>query len=227
MNLKKTLSVVGLCLALSAGFFAQPAERFETDFQIWNETQFIVPLDEKKDWNLVLSAVGRFGDNARRTTDARGGVMLTKRVSKYATVGGGYLYRFSNPTFRQKRFESRYLGVATFTVPLGEKWALVNRNLVQYEDRYSRPNTTVLRNRAWLRREITVAKTKIEPFVSFETFYDFRSKSFARFRTQAGVTRRFNDKFSADFFYVRQDETGDGARPGTLNGVGTNFRVNL
>lgn len=201
--------------------------RFETDFQIWNDTQFIVPLTKKKDWNLVLWTFGRFGNDVRTTTDARIGALVTKKINKYATVGGGYLYRYSNPTFRQRRYESRYLGLATFTVPLDKKWTVINRNLVQYEDRYSRPNATVLRNRAWVKREVTVKKKKIEPFVSFETFYDFRLKKFARFRTQAGITHKFNEKFSADIYFVRQDETGNRTRPGTLNGIGTSFRVHF
>lgn len=226
MRLGNLLLIAGLILTLlvSAAF---SQTRFETDFQIWNDTQFIVPLTKKKDWNLVLWTFGRFGDNVSTTTDARFGGLITKRVNKYVTLGGGYLYRYSNPTFRQKRYESRYLGLATFTVPLDKKWTVINRNLVQYEDRYSRPNATVLRNRAWVKREVTVAKKKIEPFVSFETFYDFRLKDFARFRTQAGISHKFNNKFSADFYYVRQDETGNRTRPGTLNGIGTSFRVNF
>lgn len=203
--------------------------RFETDFQVWNDTQFIVPLDEKKNWNAILWVFGRFGNNVRTTTDARIGGLLTRKINKYATVGGGYLYRYSNPTFRLKRYESRYLGLATFTVPLSKnkKWTFVNRNLYQYEDRYSRPNATILRSRFWVKREITIAKKKFEPFVSIEPFYDSRLKTFARYRTQAGFSHKFNEKFGGDFYYVRQDETGNGTRPGTLNGIGTSFRVNF
>jgi hypothetical protein len=225
MKTRKMLFVIGLCLALSANAYSQTT--FDTDFQLWNDTQFIVPLTKKKDWNFVLWTFGRFGDNVSRTTDARIGGLVTKKVNKFATVGGGYLYRYSNPTFRRSRYESRYLGLATFTVPLAKKWTLVNRNLYQYEARYSRPNATIVRNRFWLKREITVAEKKIEPFVSFETFYDFRLKGFARFRTQAGASHKFNNKFSADFYYVRQNETGNRTRPGTLNGIGTSFRVNF
>lgn len=226
MKARKLLLVIGLCFAFSANAFSQ-TETFDTDFQVWNDTQFIVPLTKKKDWNFVLWTFGRFGDNVSRATDARIGGLITKRINKYATVGGGYLYRYSNPTFRRSRYESRYLGLATFTAPLDKKWTLVNRNLYQYESRYLRPNATVVRNRLWLKREVTAAKKKIEPFVSFETFYDFQLERFARFRTQAGVSHKFNAKFSADFYYVRQDETGNGTRPGTLNGIGTSFRVNF
>ena len=225
MKPRNLLVAVGLCLALAAGASAQT--RFETDFQVWNDTQFIFPLNKKKDWNFVLWAFGRFGNDVRATTDARIGGLITKKVNQRVTLGGGYLYRYSNPTFARRRYESRYLGLATFTVPLGKKFTLVNRNLCQYENRYSRPNATVVRNRLWLKREVTVAKKKIEPFVSFETFYDFRLKDFARYRTQAGVSHKFNSKFAADFFYVRQNETGNRTRPGTLNGIGTSFRVNF
>ena len=225
MKRKKVFLVIALCLMFSVNLSAQT--RYETDFQIWNDTQFIVPLTKKKDWNFVVWTFGRFGNDVRTTTDARIGGLITKKINKFVTVGGGYLYRYSNPTFVRKRYESRYLGLATLTVPLAKKWTLVNRNLYQYEDRYSRPNATIVRNRLWLKREVTIAKKKIEPFISFETFYDFRLKGFARFRTQAGASHKFNNKFSADLYYVRQNETGNRSRPGTLNGIGTSFRVNF
>ena len=215
-------------ILVSASFAQSGAPpRFETDFQFWNDTQLIVPLDKKKNWNAVVLVLVRLGDTGKTTTDARIGGLLTRRVNKYLTVGGGYLYRYANPTFRQPRYESRYLGIATTTVPFDKKWTLLNRSMYQYESRYARPNATVLRQRFWLKREVTIREKKIEPFVSFEAFYDFRLKNFARYRTQAGFTRRFNEKFAADFYYVRQDETGGGTRPGTLNGIGSSFRVNL
>lgn len=228
--LKKMLMLIAVTSALTAAIrpaAAQEGRSFDTDFQIWNDTQFVVPIAKEKGWDLILQTFGRFGDRVQTTTDARLGIILTKKINKYASVGGGYQYRYSNPTFRQSRYESRYLGQVIFNVPLDQKWALVNRNLVQYESRYSRPDATVTRNRLWLKREVTVAKNKIEPFVSFETFYDTRLKGFARYRTQTGFSRRFNEKFSADFYYVRQDETGGRTRPGTLNGIGTSFRVNF
>ena len=225
MRIHLPIFVVMLCLAFSIIALSQTT--YETDFHVWNETHFILPLTKKKDWNFILLTSGRLGNNGRTVTEARLGGMISKKVNDYVTVGGGYQYRFSNATFNQKRYEGRYLGWATFTVPLNKKLTLVNRNQVQYEDRFSRPNSTVIRNRLWLKREVTVAKKKVEPFVSFETFYDTRLKGFARYRTQVGVTHKFNSRFAADIFYVRQDETGNRTRPGTLNGIGTNFRVNF
>jgi hypothetical protein len=227
MPLTKILILGCLFFVLSICLSAQTT--YETDFQLWNDTQFIVPLNKKKDLNAVVWVFGRFGNNVKTTTDARIGGLVTKKFNKYVTVGGGYLYRYSNPTFTRKRYESRYLGIATFTVPLSKdkKWNLVNRNIYQYENRYSRLNATVVRNRVWVKCEVTIAKKKIEPFVSFESFYDFRLGAFARYRTQVGFSHKFNNKLSSDFYYVRQNETGNRTRPGTLNGIGTGFRVNL
>lgn len=226
-KLAKVIFLIGFVAILTLNVYSQT--KYETDFQLWNDTQFIVPLDKKKEWNATVWVFGRFGDNVQTTTDARIGGLITKKINKYATVGGGYLYRYSNPTFRQKRYESRYLGLATFTVPLNkkEKWKLVNRNIYQYEDRYARPNATILRSRFWVKREVTIAKKKFEPFVSIEPFYDTRLKTMARYRTQAGFSHNFNKKFGGDFYYVRQDETSNRTRPGTLNGIGTSFRINF
>jgi hypothetical protein len=218
------------CFILSAAVFAQTSvapRTFETDFQLWNDTQFIVPLTKKKDWNFVVWMFGRVGNDVRTVTDARIGGLITKRLNKNVTLGGGVLYRYSNPTFRRKLYETRYLGMATVTVQLPAKVTLVNRNLLQYENRYSRPNSTVIRNRFWFKREIVVGETKIEPFVSFEQFYDMRADAFVRNRIQTGFTRKFNNRFSGDFFYVRQNEGGKRTRPGSLNGIGTSFRFNL
>jgi Protein of unknown function (DUF2490) len=226
--LKNFLISVIFTVTFATMCFSQTAPtRFESDFQLWNDTQFIIPLNKKKDLNAVIWVFGRFGNDVKTATDARIGGLITKKLNKYVTVGGGYLYRYANPTFTRKRYESRYLGLATFTVPLAGKWTLVNRNIYQYEARNSRLNATVLRTRLWLKREVSIGKKKFEPFVAFEPFYDFRLKGFARYRTQIGFSHKFNPKFSADFYYVRQNETGNRTRPGTLNGIGTSFRVNF
>lgn len=224
----KAAFVLLWCYILTTAGLAQATPRtFETDFQLWNDTQFIVPLTKKKDWNFVLWTFGRVGNDIKTVTDARIGGLITKRLNKNVTLGGGVLYRYANPTFQRKVYETRYLGIATLTVPLPGKITLVNRNMLQYENRYSRPNTTVIRNRFWFKREVSLGKTKIEPFVSFEQFYDLRADAFVRNRIQTGITRKFNNRFSADFFYVRQNEGGRRTRPGSLNGFGTSFRVNF
>ena len=127
--LNLAFAIITVFTLAGAGFAQMTTATFDTDFQLWNETQFIIPLNKKKDWNAVISVLGRLGNDAGTATDARIGALITKKVNKYFTVGGGYLYRYSNPTFVRKRYESRYIGVATFTIPIDKKWTLVNRLL--------------------------------------------------------------------------------------------------
>ncbi len=218
------IRILFLLLITVASFGAVIAQDSDpVDFQVWNETQFVFPLDNKKNWTASLSVVGRFGENVSRASDSRVGATLTRKVNEYLSAGAGYIYRVTNTSSRGNRYESRYLGIASITVPLTKKWTLLNRNLYQYEDRYSRPNQTTLRSRVGLRRGVTIKGRKIEPFGTVEVFYNATDREIFRYRTQLGVSRKFSDKFSADIFYLRQDET-QGARPRIIHGVGTAFR---
>lgn len=212
-----------LLLTVTACGAAMAQQTDEVDFQIWNETQFVFPLDKKKNWTASLSLVGRFGENVTHASDSRVGATLTRKVNKYLSLGGGYIYRVTSATGRNNRYESRYLGIASVTVPLPKKWTIVNRNLYQYENRYSRPNQTTLRSRVGLRKEVTIGGQKIEPFGTVEVSYNATAREIFRYRTQLGVARKFSDKFSADIFYLRQDET-QGAQPRIINGIGTGLR---
>ena len=207
--------------------FSQTATRYGTDFQLWNDTQFIVPLSKAKDWNFAFTIVGRFGNNLRATVDARIGGMISKKVNSHVTVTGGYFYRYSNPTFVRMRNESKYVGFVTLTFPLGHKFTLLLRPQVQYEDRYSRPNAVVTESKFTLKRIVTLANKEFEPFVSFEPIYDFTQKIFVAFREQIGVSHKFSKSVSADIGYLRQDVPGNGTRPGTLNGISTSLKVTV
>ena len=222
-----------MLIIVAAGIFVSftnaqtAATRYATDFQLWNDTQFIVPLTKAKDWNFAFTIVGRFGNNLHTTVDARIGGIITKKVNNHVTLGGGFFYRYSNPTFVRMRNESRFVGFVTFTVPLGHKFTLVLRPQVQYENRYSRPNAVVTESKITVKRLVTIARKEFEPFVSFEPIYDFTQKIFLAFREQIGVSHKFNKTVSADIGYLRQDVTGNGTRPGTFNGISTSLRVTV
>jgi hypothetical protein len=225
--MKKIFLSLGFLLSLFSFADAQTSPPFKTDFQIWNDIAFNVPLDKQKLWTLQLIGVSRIGNHVRTSTDERIGANILRKINKYATVGGGYLYRISNPSFNQQRYESRYSGIATFTIPFGKKTTLINRNQVQHQSLYSRPDATIFRTRFWLTREIEISKKTISPFVSYENFWDLHSGSWLRNRIHLGATRKLNKRLAADFYYLRQNEGGGGTRRGTLNAIGAGWRVNF
>jgi hypothetical protein len=199
----------------------------ETDLQVWNDVTVNVPLDEKKKWNLSLGGVWRIGNDVRTSSDERITAVLMRRLNKTFSVGAGYVYRVSNPSFQRRLYESRYQAIGVVNVPLPGKFALSNRNILLYQSLYSRPDTSVYRTRFWLKRPIKIKKRTIEPFVAFENFWDFRADAWVRNRIQPGITTKIYKNLSGDFFYMRQNEGGKGLRRGTLNAVGSSLRVNL
>lgn len=212
--MKRYLAYLFLPLALIAIFTfpARAQATVEPDFQVWNDLTVNVPLDEKKDWMLSLGGVWRIGDNVGKSVDERVTASLMRRLSKTFSVGAGYVYRISNPSFRRRLYESRYQAIGGVNVPLPWKMSLTNRNILLYQSLYSRPDTTIYRTRFWVKRPVMIEKRKIEPFVAFENFWDFRADAWVRNRVQAGVSTKLYGKLSGDFFYLRQNEGGNGLR---------------
>ena len=206
---------------------ANSQQTFDTDFQVWNDITITKTLDEKKDWTFSVGGVWRVGNNVRTSADERVSVVLMRKLNKTFSIGTGYVYRASNPTFRRRLYESRYQAIGVVNVPLPEKFHLSSRNILLYQSLYSRPDTSVFRSRFWLKRPVKVGKRSIEPFLAYEHFYDFRADSWVRYRIQPGITTKIYKDLSGDFFFLRQNEGGNGRRPGTLNAVGSSLRINL
>lgn len=202
-------------------------QTFDTDLQVWNDLTVSMPLDKKKNWTLSVGGVWRVGNSVRTSADERVSLVLMRRLNKNFSVGAGYVYRASNPTFRRRLYESRFQTIGVINVPLPEKFHLSSRNILLYQSLYSRPDTSVFRTRFWLKRRIKVGKRTIEPFIAYEHFYDFRADSWVRYRIQPGITTKIYKNLSGDFFYMRQNEGGGGRRPGTLNAAGSSLRISL
>ena len=212
-------------LALNA-YSQAPTARYGTDFQIWSDAQVIVPFADGK-WSATFFVVGRFGNDVRKVVDDRGGVMMLRRLSSKVTVGGGYMYRTSNPTFTSRKYQSRFFGVAYVNQPLGHKVTFTSRLMGQYEDLYSRPNDVVFETRLGINREMSFARHRFEPFVSFEPVFDTKLGQIVVYREQAGISYPVSKQVSNEIYYLRQDVPGHGARPGTANAIGTSVKIKV
>lgn len=228
LNHKLLLFIGFLVLIVPGTSLAQAvATPVETDFQVWNDVTFNIPLDKKKDWTLGLGGVWRIGNSVQTSVDERFTAVLMRRLNKTFSVGAGYVYRISNPSFRRRLYESRYQALGVINVPLPAKMSLTNRNILLYQSLYSRPDTSIYRTRFWVKRPVRIKERTVEPFVAFENFWDFRADAWVRNRIQVGATTKVYKNVSGDFFYIRQNEGGNDLRPGTLNGVGSSIRVDF
>ncbi len=231
MKLKTLLILMFVLTVCSISVLAQTVAD-DSDVVGWSDVNVIVPLikteeDGKKVDKLTATFSGglRIGRNLKRPIDQRVGVNFTYRINKYFSAGTGYLYHRFRPTEAPRQYEHRLLFYF-----LAEKQfknvTLKNRALTTYLIKHSNPDTVVYRNRVQANFPIKKGgKPLFTPFIADEPFYNFRQKRWFRNDIYAGITKQFNPKIGADFFYVRQGFNTGSLR--TTNGFGVSFRYRL
>ena len=205
----------------------------EDDVQFWNDTQVIFPLIKSKDSKgkefdrLTFSLLGtlRVGRNVSRPVDERVGVGFDYTVNKYITLSPSYIYRAGQPYRGRKEYEHR----VRFDLSLEKKWSyfsIKDRNRVEYRIRNSRGDSVRYRNKIQLKVPVKQNDKEIfAPFVADEPYYDFRENAWTRNELSAGISKKFNNNVSADFFYLWQRNRGNAFKNVNAFGVNLKFRV--
>lgn len=204
------------------------------DSQFWNETQFIIPLKKEKDEKgkefdriaLNVTTTLRVGRNWTYLVDERIGFGFDFKVNKYLTLAPSYLYRADQPYVGKSERESRFRFAATLEKKFS-KFSIKNRNLIEYRDRYRNvANSTRFRNKTTLSIPLTKDKKEIfTPFIADEPYYDFLVKGWTRNEFSAGISKKFNQNFSADFFYLYQRNRGNILKNVNAFGLYLKFRI--
>ena len=205
----------------------------EDDVQFWNDTQVIFPLIKSKDSKgkefdrLTFSLLGtlRVGRNVSRPVDERVGVGFDYTVNKYITLSPSYIYRAGQPYRGRKEYEHR----VRFDLSLEKKWSyfsIKDRNRVEYRIRNSRGDSVRYRNKIQLKIPVKQNDKEIfAPFVADEPYYDFRENAWTRNELSAGISKKFNNNVSADFFYLWQRNRGNAFKNVNAFGVNLKFKV--
>lgn len=199
----------------------------QDDNQFWNEVQLIKALDKKND--LIVIGVLRLGQDLNRPVDERIGAALAFKPNKYLTVAPTYLYVDQQPFPGRRISEHRLILNVTGKFNLG-KFLFTDRNLIERRVRHDSRDFTVYRNRLQIDHPAKIGNFSFKPFVADEVWYstqtsNSRNLGWFRNRISAGIIKQFNQRFSAEFFYLRQQ---DGiSRPGDVHAMGTLFKVIL
>jgi hypothetical protein len=222
-----------LFLLASAGVACGQSTVPETDFQIWSETTFTLPVVKAKDdsgksfdrLTLLLIASLRLGQNRLAPVDERIGGGFDVALNKHFSVSPTYLYIASQPGRGRREFEHRL----RFDVSYSHKFkhfSVKDRNRVEHRIRHSRIDTTRYRNRISFHVPVNKnGKELFVPFVSTEPYYDFTVKQWVRNDLAFGISKKLNDRVSADFFggwrYNR------GGLPKEVFAAGVNLKVKV
>ncbi len=205
----------------------------DTDFQVWNETTFILPVVKAKDekgksfdrLSLLMITSLRLGQNRLAPVDERIGGGLDLVINKHFNVSPTYLYIAGQPGRRRNEFEHRL----RFELGYSHKFKhfqIKDRNRIEYRFRNSRANSARYRNRFSLGIPVTRdGKERFMPFVSDEVYYDFGAKHWSRNELVFGIQKKFNAHLTSEFFYNwRRNRSG---LPQDIHALGINLKVKL
>jgi hypothetical protein len=193
----------------------------ENDTQQWNDVQVSVPLNKGVDF--ILSGSFRFGRNVTHLVERRTGVAFAFKAGKYLTLSPAFVNIATRPAQGRKANERRLAFAATARLPL-KKFTLTDRSTFERRVRFP-ADSSRYRNRLQLEHPLKVFKTSLQVFASDEVFYDWSVDDWVRNRFAVGLSRKFNQHFTGDFYYMRQ--TDGRSRPGDLHVIGATYRVRL
>ena len=219
-----TIRILFTCIfiTLTGTAFAQTSRPApEEDTQIWNDLQITLPLHKRVD--LIFNGQLRIGRDVSHLVDERAGAAFAFKAGKYVTLSPGYTYIATQPVAGQKGYENRLLFVGTVRFPLG-RFTMSDRN--QFERRLRDPvNSTRYRNRLQIEHPVKIGRFEIQLFVFDEVFNDWSADSWVRNRFALGGSKKVNERFTIDVYYLRQNDGR--SRPGDLHVLGTALKVRL
>ena len=199
-----------------------PAQLDQTDSQQWNEVQLAVPVTKQFDFNIIGSL--RIGRDFSHPVDERIGAGFTFRAGKYVSVAPHYLHIGMQPFEGRRVWENRLVLPVTLRFNVG-KFRLSDRNQFERRLRNSGVKSNRYRNRFGVEHPIGSDKLGLSAFVNDEVFYDGTFDRWTRNRFAVGATKIFNEHFSQEFYYLRQNDSF--SIPGDLHVIGTILRVKL
>ncbi len=215
----KYIAVFLLLAFCAAPLSAQSIDAPREDLQFWNETQIIIPMQERMD--LMIFGVLRVGRDLTRPVDERGGAGVAFKPNRFLTIIPTWLYVAQQPTPTRKNIEHRMIFNATFKFAAG-KFAFTDRNLIERRLRNRNVDFTMYRNRLQIDHPAKLGAFDFRVFVADEVWYDSLQNAWTRNRVSAGIIKQFSSHFTAEFFYLRQNDGR--ARPGDAHVIGTLFR---
>lgn len=202
------------------------AQTDDTDTQFWNETTVDFPLDsDNKDISGVIIGNLRLTDDISDLSDKRIGFGIKYKLNKYVEIQPSYLFRLQTSS-GPNRYEHR----ARFDVTPKKSFknfSIENRN--RFEHRFKtdgRKDETYYRNRTKLKFPVkSGGKELFTPFVSNDTYFDLRNVNVYRNDTAGGISKKFSDSFTADFFYQYRRNLQSGTKHINVVGVNLKFKV--
>ena len=206
--------------------FCVSAQTDNDDTQFWNETTIEFPFDRgnKKVSGVIIGNL-RVTDNITDLSDKRLGFAVKYVANKYVTVQPSYVFRLQTSS-GPNRYEHR-LRLDITPKKSFDNWSIENRSRFEHRIKTAdRKDETYYRNRTKVGIPVKKGdKTLFTPFVSNDTYFDLRNTRVHRNDTVGGISRKFSDTFTADFFYQYRHNFQSSTKH--INIIGVNFKFKI
>ena len=158
--------------------------------------------------------------------EERVALTATFKANKYVTLAPSFLYINRNFSVGQSDLEKRPSMAVTLTLPR-PRFTLSDRNMVERRYRQPQGNSTRYRNLLQFQYPVVVRGRKLTLLASDEVTYDSAFNAWVRNRFLAGFRKQIDTQFTADFYYLRQNDGRARALPGDFNVIGISLAFRL
>jgi len=183
------------------------------DFQGWAAIEATHPVNERTDF--IVSTELRYSDDLGHSVFRRITTGVAFRRFHFFTIEPYYQYSVTDAAGGRFSHEHR-LAIVAAVSGSWKNWYLSHRHTG--EGRFVE-NRRIwrYRNRAEVRRPMTIAGRQLTLFAWDEIYYGTDARRWYRNRAALGFGKRINDRISVDVFYAHQN---DGiSRPGDLRAI--------
>ena len=216
------LIITALVIAVGATTIRGQTTSPDSATQFWTEQQFAAPVGKHVD--LVLLGYLHLGRKSERPVaeHVATGVGVSMKVGKYLTVFPFYTHFENQPPAPGRNSEERLTIEGTLKFP-SKHVTFSDRNRLEFRWRIPPLNFIHYRNRMQLETPLKI--WKLTGFVADEVFYDTHFDAWIRNRIYAGVSKKVNQHFTFEVYYMRQNDGH--SHPGDLNVIGNTLKFRL
>ncbi len=220
----KKISIVTLLICFSSQFASAQAD--DSDTQLWNETTLEFPLDaDNKNISGIIIGNLRVTDNISDLSDKRIGFAVKLKAGKNLTIQPSYVFRLQTSS-GPNRYEHRMRLDITPKKDF-DKLSIENRSRFEHRIKTAgRDDDTFYRNRTKIKIPVKRKdQTLFTPFVSNDTYFDIQNPRVHRNDSVGGISRKFSDSFTADFFYQYRRNFQSGTKHINIAGINLKFSI--
>ena len=178
----------------------------EGDWQYWNNTSIEGTLSPKA--RVELEQDFRFGDDFSNFYREHTQILFGYKIFDWLEVAPAYHQAFDEKDGEfhpEQRPQIDLTGKWTI-----HGWEVIERNRLEYRDKFEKENTIRYRNQLKLKFPISWTQWKIRPYIAEEPFFESEGAGFNSNRASVGLEVKLAEHVKTDLYFLwRTTDSGE------------------